>query len=1055
MANSRARVTLPGLKLAAVIGSLLATAAMARSESFHFDITNPNMSAALREYAKVSGEQIIFTEDLVAGVAAAPLTGDYTAGTALNQLLTGTNLVTERSPSGALMIRASSQTQSPPQSSIRLAQAEPAQAAAVDEDGAAALRASASGLTEVVVTGSRILRDGYEAPTPLTIVGAEVLQQSASSNIGDALRTMPGFSGGITPTSGVGTPSSLGAGLNTLDLRAMGSNRTLILIDGQRTVTSRIDGAIDINNIPQQLVSRVDVVTGGASAVYGSDAVSGVVNFILDKEFTGVKGEFSSGMTSYGDDEDYKIALTAGTPFADGRGHFIISGEHFEKTGIHQNRRSWNQGGRGIIRNPNYDAQNHNGEPEYFVRDDVSMWYTKGGIIDRGALQGIAFGQGGTPYMFNFGDITSGIFTAGGDWRDTLIRSERKTLDPTSRRNGLFTRLSYDLTDNVEVFAQVAWNSSYDRSNGLTHYQAGNGPTILSGNPFIPASVQEQMTALGLASFHIGSMNYDLPIIGNLAERTTNRNVIGINGTSNFFNTDWTWNAYFQNGVTDISFDVTGVTRRSRRALAVDAVIDPTTGAIVCRSTLTDPNNGCIPYNPMGIGVNGPEAINYLTGGVNAHVDQELSQNVTAASITGEPFSTWAGPVSIALSAEHRTEKAVSEPDEVTSLRDWQAGNFLPLDAKMHVSEAAIEALIPLVSGAFLADSLNLSTAFRATEYSTSGYVSTWKVGMTYSPIADVTFRATRSRDIRAPNLGDLYQQNVTGFNGGYDPFTQTTPTFLVSVNGNPNLKPEIGDTTNVGVVLQPSFAPGLSLAVDLWNIKLSDALATPSFNQILQFCYEGQAEYCSNISRTDGVVTGLIQSPFNMAVQETRGIDFEASYRLPLSSINAALPGDLGLRLYVTKYLKNYIDNNLSTPYDSVGENRAGAPPDWNATGRLEYSLDRFSASLTARAMSSGTMYHNYVSCEMDCPISTLDNPTIDSNKLDGFVYLDAGLSYDLDVGAARAEVFLNIRNLLNKDPEIVPNNIEAFIYGGELTNVLKYDFLGRIYRAGVRIQF
>jgi len=910
-------------------------------------------------------------------------------------------------------------------------------------------------LDEVVVTGSRIVRDGYEAPTPLTVVDATALQSAATANMADQLRTMPVFAGNLTPAQGAGGPSSYQGGLNLLNLRNMGPARTLILMDGQRNVGARTDGVVDINNIPQQLVSRVDIVTGGASAVYGSDAVTGVVNFILDKEFTGVKGELSGGATTYGDAENWKVSLSAGFPFAGGRGHVLLSGEVNDKKGIMDNPREWAKSGVGVITNPAYGTGpgQSTSVPERLVRYDTSTWYTKGGIIDRGPLKGIAFGDGGVPYMFNFGPLTSGIMTAGGDWRSTLVRAETISLDPTAKRKNAFFRASYDLTDNFNVFAQLSWNTSFDDNDGFPHYQAGNGPVILSGNPFIPASVQAQMTALGLTSFQIGSMNYDLPVIGSSRNNQTNRNVVGANGNFGAFGSDWSWDAYFQNGHTRISYEATGVTRRSLRALAVDAVRHPTTGAIVCRSTLTNPTNGCVPYNPMGIGVNSEATMLYLTSGQNAHVNQTVTQNVWAGAVTGEPFSTWAGPVSIALSAEHRVEKAVSKPDAVTLLSDWQAGNFLPMDASYDVSEAAFETVVPLAKDTSWAESLDITGAFRATDYSTSGYVSTWKIGTTYAPISDIRIRATRSRDIRAPNLNDLYQRSNVGFNTAFDPFTNSVPTFLVDVNGNLNLRPEKADTTDIGVVLQPSFAPGLSFSVDWWDIKLKDALAIPSFAAIIRFCFEGNQAYCGNITRTNGVITNLVQSPFNIAIQHTSGIDFEGSYRMPLSDISS-LPGEVALHANLTKYIRNYINNNLTTPTDDVGQNSGGAPPNWSMTARLDYVLDALTTSLTARAMSSGTMNNDHVVCTSGCPVSTIQNRTIDYNYMPGYLYFDASISYRFDMADTEIETFFNVKNITNKDPALNPRTADEFNYVVPAANIQKYDALGRVFRAGVRFR-
>ncbi len=224
----------------------------------------------------------------------------------------------------------------------------------------AAQSAQAPGVEEVIVTGTRIVRDGYEAPTPLTVVDTEALQRmQTASSMAETLNTMPVFAGSFAPQSGSGLPSSGNAGINALNLRNLGTNRTLMLIDGHRVVQTLPNGTVDINTFPQQLTSRVDVVTGGASAVYGSDAVSGVVNFVLDRNYTGVKGEISGGITDHGDAENGKVILSAGIPFSNGRGHILASGEFTFQSKVNgTGGRAWNQGGIGIMQNPLYAVVN-------------------------------------------------------------------------------------------------------------------------------------------------------------------------------------------------------------------------------------------------------------------------------------------------------------------------------------------------------------------------------------------------------------------------------------------------------------------------------------------------------------------------------------------------------------------------------------------------------------------------------------------------------------------------------------------------------------------------
>jgi iron complex outermembrane recepter protein len=921
----------------------------------------------------------------------------------------------------------------------------------------------AEAIDEVVVTGSRIVRDGYQAPTPLTVIDSAVLENTATSNFADQLNTMPVFSGSLTPSDGAGVPSFNTGGINSLDLRNLGENRTLILMDGQRSVSTLATGVVDINNFPQQLIERVDVVTGGASAVYGSDAVAGVVNIILDRDFTGVKGEVSGGLTTYGDAPNWKMSAAGGFPFANGRGHILLSGEAVRRYGVLSEgpARAWARTTTNYIVNPLYVAGN--GQPEFVLRHQTGLSQgTKGGMITTGPLKGIAFGEGGVPYKFNYGEgVARDLLMNGGDYKAVQL-NDATSLDPSDSRQNAFFRVSYDVTDNVNVWAQASWAAADTYSVAFPHYSAGTaGPLIQSGNPFIPASVQTQMTALGVTSFRLGTMNYEMPHVATGIVRAANRYVVGADGKFDAMETEWTWNTYVQLGRTRSSFNTYNVENTAKLALAVDAVRDPTTGAIVCRSTLTNPGNGCVPWNPMGLGVNDELAFAYLIG--TAHSNQATAQDVYSGSITGNPFSSWAGPVSIALSAEHRKEHAtlVSGPTELAA--QWRSGNHQPLDAGYSVSEAAVEAVVPLAADQSFAEAWDLSLAFRGTDYQVSGYVSTWKVGTTWTPISDIRVRGTRSRDIRAPNISELFQSQNFGLASSLDPAPNTSnpnPTYVRLQAGSPTLTPEIADTTDIGVVFQPTFLPGFSASVDYWDIKMKDAITLISGANVLLLCYQGRTELCGNIVREAtlpdgrlGTVTAVRQGNFNFASAAARGIDFEASYNMQMDSLFDEASGSIRIHTQGTRYIKNVTDDSLSPPNDTAGTYDL---PKWVLTTTVSYSNEGFNTSLTARTFSSTVSDNDFIECMSGCPTSTTQAPTFDSAlKAPAAAFFDFAASYGFPVGDTDMQVFFNVRNIMNKDPAIIPQRtpgLSSYIYSRADSG--RYDRLGRVFRAGVRFR-
>jgi len=910
-------------------------------------------------------------------------------------------------------------------------------------------------LEELVVTGTRVIRDGYQAPTPLTVVASEQLDQQASPNMIDFLTTLPAFAGNYTPQSSTQNASSGRAGTSAVNLRNLGANRTLVLMDGQRVVPSTVTGLVDINIIPTQLLERVEVVTGGASAAYGSDAVSGVVNFILDKDFTGFKAEASGGLTTYGDDARMKLAASAGTSFADGRGHVLLSGQYTRQEGVIYGDRDWNLEGWQIINNPDYTDDN--GLPRRLLLNHVGpATFTPGGIIVSGPLKGTAFGEGGTPYQFTYGDIVSGDAMQGGSWEDSSAHYDGQSIDPKMHAINGFGRISFDVTDNINVYEQSSYYQNQNMSHAYPNDWYFGGLFVSASNPFLPDSVAQAAADAGVDELELGTWFKDMGTVTLDTERKVWRNVLGATGDFGALDTQWTWDAYWEHGLSKSYESAYNSFMFPALADALDSTVDPETGAIVCTSTLTDPGNGCVPYNPFGIGVNTQAALDYVLG--RAWRRQTFKQDVFAASVSGEPFSTWAGPVSIATGVEHRKESVSGEVSELDQEKVFFVTNYVPTFGSYNVTEGFVETVVPLADNAPFARHLDLNAAVRATDYSNSGFVMTWKVGATWRPIDDLMFRATRSRDIRAPNLNDLYNAGSTVNNRVNDPSTSTTVAYYGTTSGNPNLDPEKADSIGLGAVYQPSWFSGFSASVDWWSIKLKDAINTISAQNIVNLCYEGGATFCEAINGGNSlldpdIVNTIAIQPFNLARQTVRGIDFEASYSQSMDIFGIGLPGDFALHGIATRYLKNYWDDTLTEPTDSVGENAGSGPPKWRWNASFTYNLMPFSGTFAARGISSGVYSNKNIECTSGCPAYTSAHPTINNNHLAGAVYFDLSLNYTIGDDDT-LETFLNVKNLTNKDPVIVAGGPGGVPYDTVTTNPSNYDVLGRVFMAGVRLK-
>lgn len=1048
--NRGARAILWSCAIGMVASGVLSGFAIGQTRSFHFDISTRPLSAALREYAKVSGQQIIFTEDVVAGKAPVSLHGDFTAEAALSQLLAGSDLVAEPSPSGTLMIHGPTVQGESGGSSAATTTSE-----SVPNSKPAA---NAAGLDEIVVTGSRLaLSGGYASPTPVTVVGPQQIQVAGKANLADLVNELPALVGSATPVNSNLSFSDGQAGINALNLRALGTDRTLVLIDSQRSVGSAITGIVDINDIPQSLVKRVEIVTGGASAAYGSDAVAGVVNFILDKEFTGFKVEASGGETAYSDDPTEKLTVTAGLPFAAGRGHFLINGEYNNVGGIYGVPRSWNNDGQYIMQNPAY--QPGNGLPQRLVVSGAGLdEATLGGVITNTALRGVTFGPGGTPGQFNYGPVTHDPWTQGGEWQSNQFNSYN-SLDQQVNRENLFSYTSYDLTDNTTLYGQVSRSETQARSEQLLQFNVGN-LVIHAGNPFIPASVAQQMTALGISQFNLGTMNGDIPPIHFLGTRVVTRLVGGLKGKFEMFGRTWNWDTYVQDGITRSYETGIDVTQKAAFSNALNAVTDPTTGAPVCNVTLTNPASNCLPYNPMGLNVNSPATINYLFGGQQGgpHRFQRFTEDVASAILRGDAFTEWAGPVAVAAGVEHRREAVTGYADGNSLASNWFAGNYLPTFGSYNVTEGFAETNIPLLKNLPFAQALDFNGAIRRTDYSTSGQVSTWKFGSTWQPIDDLHFRVTRSHDIRAPNLNDLYAAGTANTNSVIDPFNNNANvTYQGKAVGNPNLQPEVSDTNTFGIVLTPRFVRGFQASVDYYDTKIRDAIGSVDPQTIVNNCFNGNQTYCAAITRGIGaggtsVITQILLEPFNLVELRSRGIDFETSYQFNLSSIVSSWGGGLTVHALASHYLEDYTNDGIDPPTDYAGSTLL---PSWIFNSSITYSNNPLTLAVTGRGFSATTISNQLIQCTSGCPLATASLPTINYNHAPGAFYLDLYGSYKFDMGTTgELEAFATVTNVANRDPGVVPNGPAGIAYAEVPTNESLYDVLGRVYRVGVRMR-
>ncbi len=888
-------------------------------------------------------------------------------------------------------------------------------------------------LEVISVTATRIQRSGFEAPSPVTVLDVTDLQNRGISNIANILNELPSFRASTTPaTTG---QFSVSNGSNSLDIRGLGSERTLVLVNGRRHVPSTRDGVLNINVIPNVLIERVEIVTGGASAAWGSDAVAGVANIIFDRSLEGMKAEAQYGVSDEGDYDDYKFSVAFGDKFQDDRGHFSIAAEYHKNEGIPEQRdRGWGANRRAIIPNPANTGSN-DGIPSRLIVEDVSLFVgTEGGVIlGPGPISYIEFGPGGVLQPFELGSVISPPYMVGGSGANL---GDYTALSVPYDQKNIYTTVEYELFEDVNFFFEGSYAETKAQSRTVQTFDFP--AAIQSGNPFIPADLQSILTTNGIPSFGLYRVNTDLGFVTSDTTNETFRAVAGLNGVA--FDS-WSWEVYYQYGQNKLVNKQLNNRISQNFLYAIDVVEDPGTGAPVCRATLTGSAPGCAPMNLFGNGSPSQAAIDYVNGeGLNI---RDVSQEVISGSMSGEAFEGWAGPVSVAFGAEYRKEKASSETDETSRNRGYTIFNGDSVGGSYDVKEAFAELIVPLLADQPLADSLEFNGAVRLTDYSLSGTVTTWKAGLTYAPTDDLRFRGTISRDIRAPNINELFSETGLIFTSIADPQTGNTVFVPTLRPGNVSLAPEKADTKTLGAVYQPSWLDNLRVSVDWYDIKVNDAISVLSGQQIVDLCFAGNTSLCGAVTRNGaGDITQVVSTRFNVATKQVRGLDVESIYRFDMEDVTASVPGNVTLRV-----LGSYVDKLEISPdgvvkFDRAGEvgPNNGGVPHWRWNGSMIYNNGPVTFFSQARYVGSGKYDTTYTSEDLA------------DNKIGDQWYFNASVRYVIERGERSSiEVYAGVDNVFDNTPPNTP--VDFLVPIG--TNPALYDVIGRFFYTGVRARF
>lgn len=929
--------------------------------------------------------------------------------------------------------------------------------------------------TPIVVTGSRIA-SGFNAPTPVQVVGAERLQQRGASNIGEALNEIPAFRSTETPASSGLSPAAGYVGGRILDLRGLGSVRTLTLVDGKRFVPSTTQATVDTNMIPSILLSRAEVVTGGASAVYGSDAVSGVVNLILDRKLTGYRFNAQAGSSEYGDNEVWQFGGAGGWQIGSSA-HLVVGGEYESNSGVDGcTDRDWCRYGMiNLSRNPGVSDL-----PTNNILGGVYPWsadyegvttppasaYTGNRVPTLRPIDGITFSRDGTPRRYQFGSLVNSLYSFGGetDGAGENIYFDFPIVSPTKRWNGAAL-----LTWEVTPALTMSLTANYGHGEGR-HRAVGYRNTALviqRDNPFIPRSgdptldIPTILAQSGATSFTLGKGFADVGPADLITKNNVYRGVLGLEYD---LGNGWRADAYYQFGRNEFRRDLVGGVVTSRILKAVDAVALPN-GTPVCRvnadaSTANDDPN-CVPINPFGFaqGSTFAAAADYVRD--NGYQTNVTTQHVAAANITGSLVELPAGALKIAAGVEYRNDSVKGDADELTRTGQFFSGGGSIISGRIEVIEGYGETEIPLLANTSFAEELSLSAAIRRTQYSRSSDfhpssslgVTTWKVGGIWAPFDALRFRVTRSRDIRAPNISELFGPNTRAQGILNDPQRGGVQTVVpITLGSNAGLVPEKADTFTVGVVLQPTggFLSRFRASIDYYDISIKDAISTLGQQNIVSRCYDGDPLSCSLITRDgDGMITNVVDTFQNVNELIARGIDFELSYRQPIGADNA-----LNLRVFAS-HMRDLITVDAVGPTQRAGQTglRGGTPPgipDWTIDANATLDIGRdFSFNTHVRWINKGFYNAAFVGAEQPGYVITAVNSS-STNAMPSRTYFDVLATYRIPIGPTdqRAALYVGIDNMFNVSPPNFPGA------NGSGNNVL-FNPVGRFFKMGVRVNY
>ena len=942
---------------------------------------------------------------------------------------------------------------------------------------------SAVAETTIVVTGSLISNPNLDRSAPVSVVTSEELDLRQTNTAEQFLRELPS----AVPSIGSAVNNGNG-GASFVNLRGVGSQRNLVLLDGRRVAPADSTGRVDLNNIPLAVIERTDILTGGATTTYGADAVSGVINFVTKRDFSGIEANLSQQITERGDGNVFRADLTIGANFDDGRGNAVFSVGYQEADAVFQGSRDFSL----------FNVSSVTGQPggsSAAVPAVIIGPGIPGNQINDAGTDVTAFNR---PFNFNPFNIFQTPF----------------------ERYSMYGAARYEISDAVEVFTRGMFSKNTVKTIIAPGGSFFNTYRINLNNPFIPDAIaQRYANGLGLTAAQFAAAR-NSQFGPTLPDGTANPNYVEFSsqvrrrtteaGTrdSEFTTTYFDYMLGLRGGITDtINWEVSGSYGESDRIQSQTGFARLTTLSQALLSLpngqCVNPANGCVPIDLFGPeGSITPEMVAFSFSGEQTVIDKSsLAQ--AQGIITGDfGWGISETPISFAVGGEYRrftarrrSDDASKTPGEVVG-----GGGAAPdIDGSYDVYDGFGEVVIPLIENRPFFESLVLEAGARYSDYSTAGGEFTWKVGGNWSPVRDLSIRGNYQRSSRAPNIGELFVPVTTGLdNLATDPcqgnapvanpqlaavcIAQGAPAAIVNAGGilppaagqinttgggNPNLGVETATTWTVGAVLTPSAIPGFSLTVDYFNIKVEDAISSPAIGDIIGGCYEsGNLSFANNplcqlIERSaftgglDGSpneVRGLLLQASNLGLIETDGIDVSLRY-------NTQITDNIGINL---SFDGTWTNKNTFQAFpgainrDCVGfysVNCASIQPEFAWTQRTSLLFgDDFTASVMWRYIDAVELEPEFVGDFLGGNGNPAVGEFSDFTSIPAEHYFDLSLRWNV---VDNVQLTFLVQNVFDNLPKVVGSDIGSTAFNSGNVFPSTYDALGRRYAAAVKFRF